>query len=101
MNEYEHITKMETILNQQTAAVQELEIALKLIENHFDDFKTLFEYYYSEQRNRDLQDDADGRIPDDLQRGVLSEDGIFDLVGDYRDAAFHMMEIALKMLKAG
>lgn len=101
MNEYEHITKMENILNHQTAGLHELEEALCFIENHFDDFHALLEYYYSEQRSQDLQNDKDGKLPADLRRGVLSEDAIFDFLGDYRDTAFRMMELALKMLRAG
>ena len=33
----------------------------------------------------DLADDEAGRFPKDLKRGVLSEDGIWNLLSDYRD----------------
>ena len=34
-----------------------------------------------------------------MKRGVLSEDEIYELMGDYRDTAIHMMEVALRMIK--
>lgn len=100
MDQYAHITEMEHILNSQNAEIENLEKALCFIENHISDYKALVEYYYSELRSHDLEDDENGKIPADLRRGVLSEDAIFDLMGDYRDTAFHMMETAMKMLKA-
>lgn len=96
---YEHITHMENILNQQKETLSNLEQQLNFVDEHRSDYRALLDYYYSEQRQQDLQDDEAGRIPSDLRRGVLSEDEIYDLLGDYRDTALRMMEIALHMLR--
>lgn len=37
-------------------------------------------YYQSPQWMRDFADDEAGRLPEGLRRGVLSEDGIYDLL---------------------
>ena len=35
---------------------------------------------------QDFADDEAGLLPPDLKRGVLSEDGVFDLLDEYREA---------------
>ena len=50
-----------------------------------EDIAILDEYYGSELWKQDLADDEAGRFPKDLKRGVLSEDGIWNLLSDYRD----------------
>lgn len=99
MEKYKELTRMEHILNEYTQTLENMEALLTSLNEHRQDYKDLLAYYYSDQRNQDLQDDERGLIPADLPRGVLSEDGIFDFVGDYRDTALHMMETALHMLK--
>lgn len=45
-----------------------------------DDFVALVDYYYSGAWSDDREADENGEIPDDLPRGVLSEDAIYDLL---------------------
>ncbi len=99
MEEYAHITKMETIMVQQEELLKELNQLLDALDARQEDYRALLTYYYSDQRNRDLADDANHLIPETLSRGVLSEDEIFDLIGDYRDTAIRMLETAAQMLK--
>lgn len=99
MEKYEHITKQETVMNQYKEMLGKLEELLCFFDGHRQDYRGLLEYYYSDQRAQDLCDDEQGLIPKDLHRGVLSEDEIYDLLGDYRDTALHMMETALHMIK--
>ena len=99
MKKYEHITKNENILNEQIEKLGELENLLKYFEEYFNEYESLLNYYYSDERSQDLQDDEQHLIPDDLPRGVLSEDGIYNFIIDYRETAIHMLEVATKMLK--
>lgn len=99
MEQYEHITKMENIMNHQNKLLENLDKYLEQLDASRADYESLMEYYYSEQRAQDLAADEAGEIPQDLHRGVLSEDDIYDLIGDYRDTALRMMEVALEMLK--
>lgn len=99
MEPYAHITQMETIMVNHEKMLRELNRLLDTFEARQADYQALLEYYYSDQRNQDLRDDENHLIPQDLARGVLSEDEVFDLMGDYRDTALRMMEVALHMLK--
>ena len=50
-----------------------------------DDIAELSKYYSSELWKMDFAADEAGKLPPDLKRGVLSEDGIWNLLADYRD----------------
>lgn len=97
--DYTHITVMENIMVQQQENLQKLNNILQEVENNQEDYQKLLAYYYSEQRNQDLLDDEHNLIPQNLHRGVLSEDEIFDLIGDYRQVAIRMLEVATSILK--
>ncbi len=99
MKSYAHIAKMESIMVQQEELLQEMTRLLDALGAHREEYKDLMTYYYSQQRTQDLEDDSNHLIPEEMPRGVLSEDGIFDLVGDYRDTAIRMLETAVQMLK--
>lgn len=46
---------------------------------------SLSEYYGSAAWKRDFAADEAGLLPQDLKRGVLSEDGVYDLIERYND----------------
>ena len=50
-----------------------------------EDVAELSKYYGSELWKLDFAADEAGKLPLDLKRGVLSEDGIWNLLSDYRD----------------
>lgn len=99
MEKYAHITKMENIMVQHNETLKELNQLLDSLDAQREDYKKLMDYYYSEQRSQDLDDDSNHLIPENLHRGVLSEDEIYDLIGEYRDTAIRMLEIAVRMIK--
>ena len=98
-NKYEHITEMENIMLRQQKAVGKLEEILKQIDSCQKDYEALIEYYYSEQRDKDIEDRENHLLPEEMECGVLSEDEVYDLFLDTREAALHMMESALKILR--
>lgn len=79
------IRKMERRLNRALVAVKRLEAALDKWEAVQDDIAALDEYYGSEEWRQDYEDDEAGRLPEDLRRGVLSEDGIWNLLIDCKE----------------
>ena len=79
------IRLMERRLNRATAAVKRLEAALDKWEDAQEAIAALNEYYGSDLWKQDLADDEAGRLPADLKRGVLSEDGIWNILTDARD----------------
>ena len=85
MEQIERIRQMELRLERSAAAVMELSAALDKYEAALEDIKALDAYYGSEEWKQDFSDDEAGRLPADLKRGVLSEDGIWNLLSDAKE----------------
>lgn len=45
----------------------------------------LSNYYSNDEWKQDFADDEAGLLPENLKRGVLSEDGIWNLLSDWRE----------------
>lgn len=78
----ERIKQMELRMEHAAKAVMELSVALDNYEAAQEDLTALREYYDGEAWKQDYTDDEAGRLPADLKRGVLSEDGIWNLLSD-------------------
>ncbi len=79
----ERIKWMEQRFNKALAAIKDESAAsLKAVK---EDIAELSKYYDSELWKLDLAADEAGNLPADLERGVLSEDGIWNLLSDYRE----------------
>ncbi|MBQ7204251.1 MAG: DUF4298 domain-containing protein [Muribaculaceae bacterium] len=79
------IRTMEQRMNRAAAAVKRLSVALDKWETAQDDITALGEYYGSDLWRQDFADDEAGLLPADLKRGVLSEDGLWNLLVDVRE----------------
>ena len=79
------IRKMEGRLNRALAAVKRLTTALDKWEATQEDIDLLKEYYGSGEWRQDFEDDEAGRLPQDLKRGVLSEDAVWNLLSDCKE----------------
>ena len=84
MTRIERITHMEGLLDKSTEIIARLEQALKDFVALQPDIAELEAYYTSPQWRKDFEADEAGKLPQDLKRGVLSEDGIYDLLSDYQ-----------------
>jgi len=82
MKQIERIKEMEGRLERAAAAVMDMSAALDKYEAVQEDIKALRKYYDSRQWKQDYADDEAGQLPADLKRGVLSEDGIWNLLED-------------------
>ena len=80
MDRITRIKAMEKKLNAETAAVQALDRALEDYALVREDIRALEKYLSSRARRGDLDADEKGLLPASLARGVLSEDGIYDLL---------------------
>ena len=79
----ERIKWMEQRYNNALAAIKDgSAVSLKAVK---EDVAELSKYYGSELWKQDFAADEAGKLPPDLKRGVLSEDGIWNLLSDYRD----------------
>ena len=74
----ERIREMEARLDRAAVAMKELERALEAYRAARADIAALADYYQSPQWLADY--DGEGALPPDLPRGVLSQDGIYDLL---------------------
>ena len=89
----ERIKEMEMRFDLVSDAVKRMSDALDVYESIKVSLNTLNEYYGSEEWKRDLSDDEAGLLPKDLKRGVLSEDGIWDLLCDHTSLLERMKQI--------
>lgn len=79
------IRLMERRLNQALAAVKRLDSALEKYEAAQEAIAALSEYYGSDLWKQDFATDEAGLLPEGLKRGVLSEDGIWNLLTDCKE----------------
>ena len=79
------IRKMERHFVRAASALKRLSSALDKYEEAKADIAALASYYGSDDWKQDFADDEAGRLPKDLKRGVLSEDGIWNLLEEYRE----------------
>ena len=77
-----HIYRNCKFNNALAAIKDESAASLKAIK---EDVAELSKYYGSELWKLDFAADEAGNLPPDLKRGVLSEDGIWNLLSDYRE----------------
>ena len=75
-----NIYRMETILDRAEAKLDALEKMIEEYQELQPEIRELEAYYSGKKWKDDLAMDEAGELPDDLKRGVLSEDGIYDLL---------------------
>ena len=71
---------MESILDKATQILDEIDRLTVELESIQPEIRELEKYYTSTKWRKDLELDARGGLPADLKRGVLSEDGIYNLL---------------------
>ncbi|QJG67186.1 DUF4298 domain-containing protein [Mycoplasma phocoenae] len=99
MKDYKHIETMEDILNNHEKSIETLNEILKSTEKELKNYSKLVNYYFSKQWINDYNDDSKGLIPKNINRGVLSEDLIHNLIITYNETALQMIELGTKILK--
>ena len=73
---------MEERYDQLEKSVRALQVAVANCENFKDNFKALKRYQKSGKWQKDYEADEQGKIPAELKRGVLSQDGLYNLLQD-------------------
>jgi len=92
MEQTERIKEMEQRMNRASMAVMGLSAALDQFEAAKNDIDTLNTYYGSSEWKEDFDADQQNLLPKDLKRGVLSEDGLWNLQEDYRELKKRLKE---------
>ena len=88
----QRIRKMERHLVRAASALKRLSSALDKYEEAKADIAALASYYGSDEWKQDFADDEAGRLPKNLKRGVLSEDGIWNLLEEHRELQERMKD---------
>lgn len=96
MNEFtiQRIAAMEAAFDRTALAVRMLEAALDTYETVKVDIDRLTEYLESGAWREDFEADEAGLVPGGLKRGVLSEDGLYNLLADIVRVNEHLQELA-------
>jgi hypothetical protein len=93
MEQIERIKTMEQYLDRASQAVMKLSAALDDYAEAQSAIRELSAYYGSDDWKQDFADDEQGLLPNDLKRGVLSEDAVWNLLEDSRALNSRMQEL--------
>jgi hypothetical protein len=99
MEQIERIQHFETLLDRITPVLENLEEALDAFEGIQEDVKELAAYYEDDDWREDFEADEAGRLPADLKRGVLSEDGIYDVLSGHYALTIRLLDTVSTILK--
>lgn len=89
----ERIKLMEQHLDRASQAVMQLSAALDDYTAAQKGISELSAYYGSKDWKQDFADDEQGLLPNDLKRGVLSEDAIWNLLSDCNELNSRMQQL--------
>ena len=100
MDQIKRIMIMEQYLNNGINTIEILNKALDQYVEVSSQIDLLFEYYGSDLWFKDVEEDKQEKLPQDLNRGVLSEDGVWDFMYENRELLKRMrhLEIIGKIL---
>jgi hypothetical protein len=93
MEQIERIKTMEQQLDRASQAVIRLSAALDDYAEAQAAIRDLSDYYGSDDWKQDFADDEQGLLPNDLKRGVFSEDAVWNLLEDSRALNSRMQEV--------
>ena len=84
MERIDRIVRMEALFDKSEEVVKRLEAALEDFAELQPDIEALEAYYDGPDWRADFEADEAGLLPPDLKRGMLSEDGLWNLLTDYQ-----------------
>ena len=99
MEQIERITRMEQCLDQLTEATRGLSDALDRYIEAQTAAQALGAYLSSGEWQKDYEADEAGLLPEGLKRGVLSQDGVWNVLGDCHELDIRMLEVVTDHLK--
>ena len=99
MEQIERIQHYEQLLDRVAPVLGNLEAALDAFDGIQDDVKELGAYYEDDDWREDFEADEAGKLPADLKRGVLSEDGIYDVLSAHYSLTVRLLDTVSTILK--
>ena len=99
MEQIERIRHYEMLLDRVAPVLGDLQEALDAFDGIQDDVKELAAYYEDDDWREDFEADEAGKLPRDLKRGVLSEDGIYDVLSGHYALTIRLLDTVSSILK--
>ena len=99
MEQIERIKHFEMLLDRVAPVLGNLEDALDAFDGIQDAVKELSAYYESDEWRDDFEADEARKLPMDLKRGVLSEDGLYDVLSDHYALTVRLLDTVSAILK--
>jgi hypothetical protein len=99
MEQIERIQYYESLMDKVAPALENLEEALDAFDGIQDDVKELAAYYDDDAWREDFEADEAGQLPRDLKRGVLSEDGLYDVLSSHYALTVRLLDTVSAILK--
>ena len=99
MEQIERIQHFEMLLDRGAPVLGNLEEALDAFDGIQDDVKELAAYYEDDDWREDFEADEAGKLTKDLKRGVLSEDGIYDVLSGHYALTIRLLDTVSSILK--
>ena len=96
MEQIDRIRQMERHLDRASQIVMQLSAALDQYAAAQESLKALEAYYESDEWKQDFAADEAGLLPENLKRGVLSEDAVWNVLSDSRELKARMQELIKK-----
>ena len=100
MKQIERIHHYESLLERVKQANDVMERALEAFEKVEPLCEELSEYLNSKEWKKDFEDDEAGRLPPFLKRGVLAEDGIYNVLDDHRQLMADMLDVVARTFES-
>lgn len=94
----QNIAQMEQILNQTQAFVLEAEQFLQKWQQILPNINKLSDYYYSNQWREDYNASNRGEIPPHIPHGVLSEDLVYNALGELHCTAIAYLKLVTQII---
>ena len=97
--DYKHLEKHTQTYEHYKELLEKINEILDKLDKDRKDFDKLVEYYYSEQFRKDFDDSNEGKIDPTINQGILTEDAIYDLMGDDYYLALRFLDLANRMIQ--
>ena len=99
MSQLERIQKMEKHLDKYSQVLARTQEALAELERCQSDYIQLRNYYTGQEFFDDLKFSNGPDFPENIACGVLSEDAVYDLMGEHFETAINLLDLSSSMLK--
>lgn len=99
MEQLERIQKMEGHLNKYAQVLEDAQKALEQLEQSQTEYIQLRDYYTGQDFFDDLEYSNSPEFTENIACGVLSEDAVYDLMGEHFETAINLLDLSSSMLK--